>query len=419
MAGEGTAPAARNIVWRAGRMIVRTPGAGIVLAPPRTAAFAVNAWVRARGKAAEAELPAPKLSAALAAQVALDEMMLGAMKSPRRYPTEADYRRIAAELLAARELYGRNGWLENPSLYHRAPPPISPTVRAGWAYGMRFERMSWRSGFEPYADEPGRDRWMSYEKNHTMHAWTIRTRPDRPWLICVHGFGVGVPTADFYAFRAKRLAQELGVNLLFPVLPLHGPRRTGRIGGAEMMTHHLQQFVLGMAQAMWDVRSAIGWIREQGGSRVGVYGMSLGAYVAALLATLEPELSAVIAGVPICDLPRLFHDHSPVSVRRRAEQFRLFDPEMLSGLGVISPLAAPSIVPAERLYVYGGLGDRLATPEQSHALWTHWGKPSNLWYHGSHVAFLWNADVARFIDGALMESLIGGEPEPVRFAKTS
>jgi acetyl esterase/lipase len=176
-----------------------------------------------------------------------------------------------------------------------------------------------------------------------------------------------------------------------------------------MMSHHLQQFVLGMAQAMWDIRSAIAWIRRQGGSRVGVYGMSLGGYVAALLATVE-SLDLAIAGVPICDLPRLFHDHSPVSVRRRAEQIGLFEPTLLRGLNVISPLAAPPLVAPERLYIYGGLGDRLATPEQSHALWTHWDKPSMLWYHGSHVAFLWNADVARFIDEAVRESLLD-DPE--------
>src|SRR5205823_9276626 len=132
------------------------------------------------------------------------------------------------------------GWIEAPTAYHRVPPPlVAPRIRRAWAYGVGFERLSWPSDYVPYAEEPGRDRWLGFAANHTAHAWVVRTQPDRPWLVCVHGFGTGVPTADFFAFKAKRFSDELGLNLIFPVLPLHGPRKASRMGGGELMSHHI------------------------------------------------------------------------------------------------------------------------------------------------------------------------------------
>jgi pimeloyl-ACP methyl ester carboxylesterase len=96
-----------------------------------------------------------------------------------------------------------------------------------------------------------------------------------------------------------------------PVLPLHGPRASGRVRGEDLMTIDLVDSMHGMAQATWDVRRVIRWLREtQGAESVGVIGYSLGALVAALVASLEDDLACVIAGIPVVDLPDLFRRHS-------------------------------------------------------------------------------------------------------------
>ena len=41
---------------------------------------------------------------------------------------------------------------------------------------MRFEHLTFPSGYEPHAGEPGRERWLSYEANRTAHAWVVRSR---------------------------------------------------------------------------------------------------------------------------------------------------------------------------------------------------------------------------------------------------
>jgi hypothetical protein len=159
---------------------------------------------------------------------------------------------------------------------------------------------------------------------------------------------------------------------------------------------------------MWDVRRAISWIRTQGGTRVGVHGMSLGAYVTSLLATLEPTLDVVVAGAPLCDIPHLFEYHSPPSVMRKAKEVGIFADQLQRVHRVVSPLAGPPLTPKERLYIYAGLGDRMSPPSQAHRLWRHWGEPRVLWYQGSHIAFLWSGQVERFLREALRESELTG-----------
>ncbi|HEX9236655.1 MAG TPA: alpha/beta hydrolase family protein, partial [Actinomycetota bacterium] len=286
------------------RAVASLPITPLLFAPPRTAAFAVGTWWRGRRPLEEGEEPVP-LTPAMVAQVALDEAVLAVMRSPRIHPSSADYQLVRSELEAALAMYEGRGWIAEPRGYHRDPEPLTdPRITRTWAAGVPHDRLSWPSLYEPYPKEPGRDRWLAFEANRRARARLIPCpEPDRPWLICIHGFGTGWPMADFYAFRVRRLARQLGLNVLLPVLPLHGARRTGGWGGQELMSVHIQNFVLGMAQSVWDIRRLIGWARRRGASQIGLYGMSLGAYVASLVATIEPDLDLVIAGAPVSDLP--------------------------------------------------------------------------------------------------------------------
>jgi hypothetical protein len=389
------------------------PGIGILWAPPRAAGFALESFIKQRfGLRGVDDPPRAKPSLALTAQVALDEAFLGVMRNPSRYPTDADYAGLAAELSSAAALYAQEGWIANPRSYHRDPPPLTaPRVNRAWAMNVRYERLSWPSEFEPHDGEPNTARWSTFVRNRMAYAYVVRRRPDRPWLMCLHGFSTGVPTADFFAFKAKRLSEELDLNLIFPVLPLHGPRRASRMSGAELLSYNVLDFITGMAQAMWDIRRVLGWVRAQGGERIGVHGMSLGAYTAALLCALEPGLELLIAGAPLCDMPGLIEHHMPRRLRSKASENGI-RPEVLQDVfRPVSPLAYPPQVRRERIHMYAGVGDRMSTPAQAHRLWAHWDKPNVLWYEGGHITFLWSGQVTRFLDEALATARFI-EPKP-------
>ena len=104
---------------------------------------------------------------------------------------------------------------------------------------------------------------------------------------------------------------------------------------------------------------------------------------------------------PTVDLVQLFMEHGPAFVRRSEEQERLVGPEAQAVHRLATPLAFPSLTPADRLFIAGGLADRMATPRQALALWEHWGRPRIEWFNSNHVAFLWSGRVTGFVREAL------------------
>lgn len=385
------------------RAVSRVPLSALVIGGARTARYVTDAWLRER------RIPGPgpvaRPTAAVVAQVAVDECVLAVMNNPSRVPERHQIAEVADEIAEARSLFARRGWLRDPIGYHVDPTPLArPAVSDGRWLGHRFERVVFESGYEPHPGEPGRERWLSYEPNRLAHGWVMRHKDgSRPWLVCIHGFGTGRPWMDFPAFRAAYLHHELGLNLLFPVLPLHGPRNIGGLPGGAFMSHDLMNVVHGMAQSVWDIRRMLTWVQEQAPSAVGVYGISLGSYVASLLAGVEADLDCVVAGVPVCDLPSLYLHHSNERFRRRGGDV-LTGAAAADVLSVVSPLTLEPRLAWDRRFLFAGLVDRMATPTQARRLWEHWERPRIAWYDGNHVGFMWSRDVGELLSGALATS---------------
>ena len=172
------------------------------------------------------------------------------------------------------------------------------------------------------------------------------------------------------------------------------------------MTIDMVDSMHGVAQATWDVRRLIRWLREtQGAERVGLIGYSFGGLVAALVASLENDLECVIAGIPVVDLPELFRRQSRSHVARLAVEHGVLGPRADDVHRVVSPLAMPCEVPFERRYVFAGLGDRMSTFGQARRLWLHWDRPTLAAYPGGHVGFFWSRVARRLVDDALETTL--------------
>ena len=302
-----------------------------------------------------------------------------------------------------------------PEGFHVDPPvPAGASVTRERSLEHRYQHLTFPSGYAPHDGEPGRERWLGHVPNRTAHAYVLRHgEPGRPWLVCIHGFGMGKAAMDLRAFRAHHLHWELGLNLLMAVLPMHGPRQDpGAQTGEGFMSIDLIDSVHGMAQAAWDVRSAIRWIRAGCGDvPVGVYGISLGGYVSSLVASLEPGLACAIAGIPATDIPDLYRRHSTPAIRRRAVEAGALGPEADAVHRVVSPLVLSAKPERERRYIFAGAGDRMSTSRQARRLWEHWERPKMAWYSGGHIGFFMAPTVKRFVTEALTESGLA-MPEP-------
>ncbi len=388
-----------TLVNRIEKGLARMPLARLTTVAPRTARWAIESVLTEAGKIPGA--PQIRMTAALAAQVAMDEAVVALMQGPNRTPRRADYERVSAELSEARALFDERGWLDDPRSYHRDPDPLTDvSFSSGWALGQRYQRMNWDSGYHARTEEPGAQRWEAFEKNHTASAWLLQHDDGpRPWVVCVHGFGTGSPFSDMITFRAQHLHHDLGWNVAAIVLPVHGSRSPSRMGGEQFLSFDMVNSVHALAQSAWDVRRLLSWVRAQDPTSLVLHGVSLGGYVSALTTCLDGDLDAVIAGIPICDFPALFAHQSPKHVRERAAEHHVLGGNAEIVHQVVSPLAMPTLVPHDRRFIFAGLGDRMAIPAQTQALWQHWDQSTISWFPGNHVGYLWSKKVAGFVDG--------------------
>lgn len=386
--------------------VVGEPAVALLLIALSIASFVVAGDIAVRNEPRFEGVPEPEPSLALSAQVATDEALLGSMQFTVPLPAGRDWRQIAPEVAEAREFFDAAGWLEKPVDYHREPPPLQdPRLREARTRGIAFEHLSFESAYAPHPDEPGRERWLGYEANRIAHAWVLRhPGPPRPWLMCIHGYQMGWPLVDFAVYAPEYFHRRLGLNLVLPVLPLHGRRKVGRRSGDGFISGPILDTVHAEAQSMWDLRRLLGWVRAQGAPSVGVLGLSLGGYQTALLSALDDGLACAIAGIPVTDFTRILWRHGPPLELQRGALVGLNRAIVDDVYRVVSPLTLAPKIPKNRRYLFGGVADRLVLPDHVRDLWEHWERPRIAWYQGAHVTFRLHPHVHRLVSDALRES---------------
>lgn len=340
----------------------------------------------------------------LAPHVAIDEAVLAVMRNRRpKASATPGADRTAAEMASTAALFEQNGWVAAPATYHRTPPPLRESdllelrTRTG---PLRHETMTFASEFTPRAGEPGATRWPGNDCNDTVFVRLLRQRdPQAPWVVCLHGFGMGSSRFDLAVLWATYLHSTLGFNVAVPVAPLHGPRRTE--DDDQLLSLDLTAMLHGITQALWDIRRLVSWIRSTTDSPVGVYGLSLGGFLATMLAGLEP-LDAVVAALPFVDVLGLMEHHGPPaeyhSLLRSADARNTFR--------VASPLSVPEVVPADRLAMFAARGDRLIPVDQSRALHRAWQDGEVQWTNSGHVGFTWSRQARGLVGRRLHTALV-------------
>lgn len=358
-----------------------------------------------------ADVPEPEPSLALSAKVALDDVLLGYELAIRgRMFTGRDVDRVIEEVDQCHALFERQGFLAQPEAYHLAPPPlVSPAVSTRRIAGHDVEILRFESGYAPREGEPGRARWLAYPGTRDGFAYVLRRAgPGRPWIVCTNGYRMGFAAIDVRVF--ERFFATLGLNVVIPVLPLHGPRRRSAHSGTGFLGLDVVDTLHAEAQAVWDIRRLLGWIRAQEPSAVGAFGLSLGGYTTALYSSLADGLDGVVLGIPLADVTRILVRHAVPEQLQLALQRGYSLERAREILRVVSPLAFPPRVPPAGRLIFGAVADRLVPPDQVRDLWRHWGEPEIVWYQGGHVTFRIERAVFAAIDRTLRANgLVGRE----------
>jgi len=208
-------------------------------------------------------------------------------------------------------------------------------------------------------------------------------------MVWVHGAGQGKPI-DPLLSRARRLQNELGVNIALPVQPGCGVRRDA---WPPYPTMDPLAKVAGVIRALSEVRAPLRWLRPQA-TTIAIAGLSMGSPVAALVSHLEP-VDAVAVFTPILDLNATIGALTPRWDGALRGTRELLQSNSASDLAAaIDYLRVPPSAPPDRRLIVGARHDRMAMREPALALHERWG--GRLYLHdGSHVGHVFSSGVRK------------------------
>jgi len=325
----------------------------------------------------------------LGAAARLDGFVLQRYIRRTAFAEPRDATTIAGRLAGARAFYGDARFLRDAGAFFVAPAPLRAEVRR-----LRTLRdgdlldVGYRTDFEPVFPDARTDDVGTAARRPGIARWWRHRRPGHPAMLCIHGYAGGHLWLETLAFDARRFYRA-GVDVLIYVLPYHGPRTPpgARRSGEPFFDIDLVRTNEAFAQAVYELRALLRWLRTSGTGPVGAFGMSLGGYTTALLASVEPELAFAVPMIPLASLPDMMWaqgDGDPRLARAIEHGWSLA--ALHDFFAVHAPLVRAPVVPHDRRLIIAALGDRICPPTHANALWRHWGQPRIHWYPGGHLA---------------------------------
>ena len=222
-------------------------------------------------------------------------------------------------------------------------------------------------------------------ENNVVWGRFFRAGPEwrqKPSILLVHGWNGELGYLWQFPFLARQLARR-GVNAAMLELPYHAHRRPKTIGSIDnFISHDLRVMLSATRQAIADCRALIGWLTEQGSPRVGIWGISLGAWLSGLVSSCEPRTAFTVLMSPVVRLDYAIRDLAFCEPIRQSLAGRAFD---VSRLNLVSHRPHPA---PENILIIQSIHDLFAKVATIEELWQQWGRP-DIWRlpHG-HISIL-------------------------------
>ena len=270
----------------------------------------------------------------------------------------------------------------------------APRLAASFSASSTIRDISFPSRHRPWLASY-RDEHQRYVANLTVHArwWSESPPTARPVVILLHGWQQG-PYWMIDRMMARAQWQAAGFDVVAMQLPMHGNRApTDGDGGHDLPSGalfpspHLARTNESVGQAIADLRLLAAHLRRLGAPSIGVVGMSLGGYIASLWASLDASLAFAVAWVPTTSIAESMAQHgAPTTAWQRAQKAGISTDLLDDVFAVHSPLLRAPLLSPDKLWVVGGLGDRVTPPSHAEALAKHWQGANVRWFAGGHLA---------------------------------
>jgi dienelactone hydrolase len=222
-------------------------------------------------------------------------------------------------------------------------------------------------------------------ENNTVHA--------EYYLPTGNGPFPGVIVLDITAGN-QSLSRHLSIFLaqkkiaaLFVQMAYYGPRRPPG-SKLRLLMPNIDHSLSAIRQTVLDLRVAAAWLESRAeidGKRLGIMGTSLGSFMAALTAEMEPRLERVavlLGGGGVIDA---YYDHPKAAPYRRVyEALGGTKEKLVQVIAPADPLTCAANLKQHKLLILAGKRDDIVPPKMAEALWKASGQQQIVWYDCTH-----------------------------------
>jgi dienelactone hydrolase len=222
-------------------------------------------------------------------------------------------------------------------------------------------------------------------ENNTVYAEYYRPRGPGPFPAVVV---LDVTAGDQSLSRsmATHLADH-GIAGLFVQMAYYGPRRPPG-SQLRLLSPDVTQSLEAVRQTVLDLRRATAWLasrRELDARRLGVVGTSLGSFIGALAAEMEPQLSRVAVLLGGGGLVEAYYDDPRGKVIRGLwERIGGTKEKLVRLLAPVDPLTCAANLKDRKLLLLVARHDDIVPPRMAEALWQATGKQEIVWFDSTH-----------------------------------
>jgi hypothetical protein len=234
----------------------------------------------------------------------------------------------------------------------------------------------------------------SCPNNNTVHGRLYRCGEDwrdRAAVILVHGWDYELGYRVQFPYLARRLC-KLGVNTAMLELPYHCQRRPrGRGVVRDFISNDMECLFQAIQQSIADIRALTHWLCEQGCPKVGLWGISLGAWLGGLVACADDKTSFAVLLTPVGKIDRAVKELAFCEPIREGLECRKISLARLN-LAEHHPR-----LPPEKMLIVESLHDRFAPAETVEEFWHAWGQPEIMRVNHGHISVLISLPVLKRI----------------------
>jgi dienelactone hydrolase len=222
-------------------------------------------------------------------------------------------------------------------------------------------------------------------ENNTVHAEYYRPMGKGPFPAVIV---LDITAGDGAVSRAiaTHLAQHK-IAGLFVHMAYNGPRRPPG-SKLRLMSPDMEQTTAAVRQTVLDLRLATAWLEarpELDGKRLGILGTSLGSFVAALTAEMEPKLGRVALLLGGGGFVDAWFDRPDAAVFRLVYELLGGTKEkMAAAIAPVDPITCAANLRHRKVLQIAAKRDELVPPPMAEALWKASGEQKLVWYDCTH-----------------------------------